>query len=60
MGVKDYLLTSTLNGTLSQRLVRTLCRHYTEAYTSLPKLVEELDLKTLCNGNELLMYKAVG
>lgn len=27
MGVEDYLLTSTINGVMAQRLVRTLCTH---------------------------------
>jgi general secretion pathway protein E len=33
MGVEPYLITSSVNGVLSQRLVRRLCSHCKEAYT---------------------------
>jgi len=33
MGAKDYLVSSTLNGVLAQRLVRKLCPECKEAYT---------------------------
>lgn len=38
MGVEDYLLTSTINGILAQRLVRKLCPHCQEAYPAIPEL----------------------
>ena len=38
MGVEDYLLTSTINGILAQRLVRRLCQHCREPYDALPEL----------------------
>jgi general secretion pathway protein E len=38
MGVEDYLLTSTVNGILAQRLVRRLCPHCREPYQALPEL----------------------
>ena len=60
MGVEDYLLTSTLNGILSQRLVRTLCLNCRELYTPLPELVEELDLARFTKQDELILYKAAG
>jgi general secretion pathway protein E len=44
MGVEDYLVTSTVNGVLAQRLVRKLCPHCREAYTPLPSLITELGL----------------
>jgi general secretion pathway protein E len=37
MGAEDYLLTSTVNGVLAQRLVRTLCRQCREPHPALPK-----------------------
>lgn len=40
MGVEDYLLTSTINGILAQRLVRRLCPHCREPYEPLPELAE--------------------
>lgn len=38
MGVEEYLLTSTVNGILGQRLVRRLCPHCREPYQALPEL----------------------
>ena len=38
MGVEDYLLTSTINGILAQRLVRRLCPACRERYRPLPAL----------------------
>ena len=60
MGVEDYLLTSTLNGILAQRLVRTLCMHCREAYQPLPELIEELHLDLLSNNEDIRLYKAMG
>lgn len=60
MGVEDYLLTSTLNGILSQRLVRRLCLNCREHYTPLAELVEELDLARFTQDDELTLYKATG
>ena len=42
MGVEDYLLTSTLNGILAQRLVRTLCAACRVAYRPPQTLLDEL------------------
>ena len=42
MGVDDYLLTSTLNGILAQRLVRTLCAGCREPDNPSPALLDEL------------------
>ncbi|MCB1786068.1 MAG: type II secretion system ATPase GspE [Chromatiaceae bacterium] len=44
MGVEDYLLTSTINGVVGQRLVRRLCEHCKQPKEVLPELVNELDL----------------
>lgn len=60
MGVEDYLLTSTLNSILSQRLVRTLCTHCREAYTPLPELIEELNLNCYTDSDELTLHQATG
>jgi general secretion pathway protein E len=38
MGVEDYLLTSTINGILAQRLVRRLCPHCRASYRAQPEL----------------------
>ena len=52
MGLADYLLTATLNGIVSQRLVRRLCPHCREEYAAGAELVGQLDLPvdaTLCH-----------
>jgi general secretion pathway protein E len=43
MGVEDYLLTSTVNGILAQRLVRRLCPHCREPYSPRPELLARFD-----------------
>jgi general secretion pathway protein E len=43
MGVEDYLLTSTVNGILAQRLVRRLCPHCHEPYSPRPELAARFD-----------------
>jgi len=45
MGLEDYLITSTVNGILGQRLVRKLCPHCREEYPALPELVDEMRLR---------------
>jgi len=44
MGVKDYLLTSTVNGIMAQRLVRALCTECRVKETPLSGLVEQLGM----------------
>jgi general secretion pathway protein E len=44
MGVEDYLVTSTVNGVLAQRLVRALCTHCREPYQALPEFAAQLHL----------------
>jgi general secretion pathway protein E len=39
MGVEPYLITSSVNGVLSQRLVRTLCPHCREPHIPTPDLL---------------------
>ncbi|MFZ1327263.1 MAG: type II secretion system ATPase GspE, partial [Candidatus Contendobacter sp.] len=60
MGVDDYLLTSTINGILAQRLVRLLCSHCREPYPALPELVEELRLQRFSPAPTITLYKGVG
>ena len=42
MGVEDYLLTSTINGILAQRLVRRLCPACRQPYEPLPELAAKI------------------
>jgi general secretion pathway protein E len=44
MGVEDYLMTSTVNGIVAQRLVRQLCTHCREPFAPLPELLRQLGL----------------
>ncbi|HFD12386.1 MAG TPA: type II secretion system protein GspE [Crenotrichaceae bacterium] len=60
MGLEDYLLVSTVNGILAQRLVRRLCPHCREAFTAMPELVEEMQLKRFVSGDKVTLYKPVG
>ncbi|MBS0462655.1 MAG: type II secretion system ATPase GspE [Proteobacteria bacterium] len=47
MGVEDYLLTSTINGILAQRLVRRLEPTHAERYEPLPVVIKEFGLRKL-------------
>ncbi len=60
MGLDDYLLTSTVNGVLAQRLVRKLCMHCRQPYQPLPEVVEEKGLSRFQVDNKLKLYQAVG
>ena len=60
MGVEDYLLTSTLNGILAQRLVRLLCAACRRAYRPLPELINELQLDRYAAPDTLQLHEAVG
>ena len=60
MGVEDYLLTSTVNGILAQRLVRSLCRECREPYTPLPEVVREFDLERYAAGAPIVLHRANG
>ncbi len=60
MGVEDYLLTSTVNCILAQRLVRTLNRDTAEAYEVLPEMAAELGLDTLAGNGPHTFYHAIG
>ncbi|HCK80865.1 MAG TPA: type II secretion system protein GspE, partial [Candidatus Competibacteraceae bacterium] len=60
MGVEDYLLTSTINGILAQRLVRLLCTRCRQPYPALPELVEEMRLHRFSDTRDITLYKPVG
>ena len=42
LGAETFLLASTMNAVLAQRIVRTICPHCKVSYTPLPQLVEEM------------------
>jgi general secretion pathway protein E len=60
MGMDDYLLTSTVNGILAQRLVRTLCTQCRQAYPALPEVVEEMRLRRYTEDDPIMLYRPVG
>ncbi len=60
MGLEDYLITSTVNGILGQRLVRRLCPHCHETYPALPEVVAELRLRRYQPHGEVMLPKPVG
>lgn len=59
MGVERYLITSSVNGVLSQRLVRRLCLHCREPHFPEPAVIESSGLgRFLAAGSQV--YRAVG
>ena len=56
MGVEDYLLTSTVNAIMAQRLVRRLDPESREPYEVLPEVVQELGLHKLTDADPIMMY----
>lgn len=60
MGLEEYLLSSTVNGILAQRLVRKLCPHCKTAYSVDSASAEELKLRHFQPDGDLVLYKATG
>lgn len=57
MGIERYLITSSVNGVLSQRLVRKLCPHCRSPLDT--SLIEDAALKTLLRPGQTV-YRSVG
>jgi len=60
MGVREFLLTSTVNGAAAQRLVRTLCRHCRQPFQPMPELIEQLGLARYAERSPLTLYRPAG
>ncbi len=60
MGLEEYLLTSTVNGILAQRLVRRLCPACKEGVLAAPEIVKELRLERFTSKSGIMLYKPVG
>ena len=60
MHIDDFLLTSTVDGVLAQRLVRRLCHHCRQSYTPESSLIDELGLRELAGDQPLTLYRPVG
>ena len=57
MGVEDYLLTSTVNGILAQRLVRRLEPTHAEKYPASPEEIEKFGLRRFQPQGEICLYR---
>jgi general secretion pathway protein E len=60
MGVREFLLTSTVNGAAAQRLVRTLCKHCRVPFRPMPELIEQLGLNRYDKGEGIVLHNPVG
>jgi general secretion pathway protein E len=60
MGLEEYLLSSTVNGILAQRLVRKLCPQCKQEQPALPELVTELNLRRYQPEGDITLFKPVG
>ncbi|OHE85622.1 MAG: type II secretion system protein GspE [Lysobacterales bacterium RIFOXYD1_FULL_69_11] len=60
MGVEDYLLTSTVNGILAQRLVRRLEPVHAERYPASPEEIDKFGLRRLQPEGEIFLYRPRG
>src|SRR5258707_8455810 len=58
MGVEDFLLTSTINGIVAQRLVRLLCGQCREAYEVLPELAARMGMALRPDGQAHVLHRA--
>ena len=59
MGVEDYLLTSTVNGIVAQRLVRRLEPVHAQKYPASPEEIEKFGLRRFQPQGEIFLYRAV-
>lgn len=57
MGVEDYLMTSTVNGILAQRLVRRLEPTQAEKYHASPEEIEKFELRKFQPEGEVFLYR---
>ncbi|RZA17540.1 MAG: type II secretion system protein GspE [Lysobacteraceae bacterium] len=57
MGVEDYLLTSTINGIMAQRLVRKLEPVHAEKYLASPEEIEKFGLRRHQPQGEIFLYR---
>jgi len=57
MGVEDYLLTSTVNGILAQRLVRRLELSNAERYPASPEEIEKFGLRRFQPAGEIFLFR---
>ncbi len=59
MGVDDFLMCSTVNGVLAQRLVRRLDRQSSQPYLALPEVVTEHRLREYTHEDPIYLHRPV-
>ena len=60
MGIERYLITSSVNGVLAQRLVRKLCRECREPIEMTPAMLREAGLDRFLESGQSTVYRAKG
>ena len=60
MGIERYLITSSVNGVLAQRLVRKLCEHCREPFKPSEETLAEHGLQRFMQSADDPIYRAVG
>ena len=60
MGLEEYLISSTVNGILAQRLVRKLCPECKESYPASDAVIKEMKLRKFTDNDQINLYKTVG
>ena len=60
MGIERYLITSSVNGVLAQRLVRTLCKQCKEPQTVGRDYIEQTGLRRFVSGDTQQVFHAGG
>jgi general secretion pathway protein E len=60
MGVERYLITSSVNGVLAQRLVRTLCKHCKTPVELTDEYIEQSGIKRFISDDSKTVFQAKG
>ena len=60
MGVEDYLLASTVNAVMAQRLVRNLCQECRQSYRPSPEEIQYWGLGRFTEATDPELYRAAG
>lgn len=60
MGIENYLLASTVNAIIAQRLVRKLCPHCRQAYRPSMKILRESGLPEGSGSRSIRFFRAAG
>ncbi len=59
MGIVPFLISSTLNCVVAQRLIRKICNDCKQPYEATPDVLEELNIQTQ-NGEPVMLYRGGG